>query len=217
MNQPQSLGFSLVALGRVHGLRRDAEQTLRTAEECLSSSRTWPLPWRGLAMGLRGWALARLGDISPGLTDLREGIELQETLGARSWLPWFGVLLAKTCLAAGNTEEAHAVGEAALARIERTSNRQFHSPALTAKGDISLGFGNADVAERLYLDAIDIARAQAVKSWELLAATRLASLWHSRGKSVEARDLLAPVYGWFTEGFDTADLKDAKALLDELS
>ena len=71
-------------------------------------------------------------------------------------------------------------------------------------------------AETAYAHALDVANNQDAKSWELRAATRLARLWHSQGKTTEARDLLAPVYGWFTEGFDTADLKEAKSLLDEL-
>ncbi len=71
-------------------------------------------------------------------------------------------------------------------------------------------------AEACYLEGIKIARSQAAKSWELRATTRLARLWHSQGKTTEARDLLAPIYGWFTEGFDTADLKEAKALLGAL-
>ena len=70
-------------------------------------------------------------------------------------------------------------------------------------------------AERCFSRAIGIARQQSAKSWELRAATSLARLWRDQGKRVEARDLLAPVYGWFTEGFETADLRDAKALLDE--
>ncbi len=73
------------------------------------------------------------------------------------------------------------------------------------------------MAEACYANALKVARSQSAKSWELRAATRLARLWHSQGKTTEARDLLAPVYGWFTEGFDTADLKEAKALLDELA
>ena len=72
-------------------------------------------------------------------------------------------------------------------------------------------------AEPCYLQAIDVARSQSAKSWELRAALRLARLWHSQGKTTEAHDLLAPLYGWFTEGFDTADLKEVKALLDEVS
>jgi predicted ATPase len=72
-------------------------------------------------------------------------------------------------------------------------------------------------AERCFRQALDIARVQSAKSWELRSATSLARLWRDQGRRAQARDLLAPVYGWFTEGFDTADLKDAKALLDELS
>ena len=87
------------------------------------------------------------------------------------------------------------------------------------KGELLLAQSGARYsdAEACFLTAIEIARSQSAKSWELRAATRLARLWHSQGKTTEARDLLAPVYGWFTEGFDTADLKEAKALLDELS
>ncbi len=73
-----------------------------------------------------------------------------------------------------------------------------------------------DAAEDRYHEAIDVARSQFAKSWELRAATRLTRLWHSQGKTTEARDLLAPIYGWFTEGFDSTDLKEAKALLDDL-
>ncbi len=83
-------------------------------------------------------------------------------------------------------------------------------------GSGASGGGAADEAERSYRKAYDTACGQAAKSWELRAATRLAHLWHSQGKSTDALDLLAPVYGWFTEGFDTADLKEAKALLDEI-
>ncbi len=93
----------------------------------------------------------------------------------------------------------------------------FESYALFAKGDALRAMDREGEAGRCFLDAIDVARSQSAKSWELRAATRLARLWHSQGKTTEARDLLDPVYGWFTEGFDTADLKDAKALLDELS
>ena len=87
------------------------------------------------------------------------------------------------------------------------------------KGDIFLAQDSAQQseAEACYLESIEIARSQSAKSWELRAATRLSRLWHSQGKTTEARDLLAPIYGWFTEGFDTADLREAKELLDKLS
>ena len=82
---------------------------------------------------------------------------------------------------------------------------------------LSLEENDEAETERCYRKAIDIARAQSAKMWELRAATGLARLWQSQGKTTEARDLLAPIYGWFTEGFDTANLKEAKTLLDELS
>ena len=103
--------------------------------------------------------------------------------------------------------------------MERTGNDQWQSLVLCTKGDALLARSVPDQtdAERCYRQAIDVAGSQSPKSWEPRAALHLARLWHTQGKTTEARDLLAPVYGWFTEGFDTADLKDAKALLEELS
>ena len=85
------------------------------------------------------------------------------------------------------------------------------------KGQLLLRQGQSEAAEELYRKALSIAEAQEAKLWELRAAVSLARLWGEQGRRVEARDLLAPVYGWFTEGFDTADLKEAKALIDELA
>ena len=104
----------------------------------------------------------------------------------------------------------------ALSLMERTGQRLWKANAMALKGDLLLARGlNAD-AEVWYRSAIEVARVQAAKMWELRAATRLARLWQRQGKTVDARDLLAPLYGWFTEGFDTKNLKDAKALLEEL-
>jgi len=100
-----------------------------------------------------------------------------------------------------------------------TIARRFTAGLLVIQGDACVGVESADrsKAESYYQKAIAVARSQSAKLIELRAATRLAHLWQSQGKQVQARELLAPVYGWFTEGFDTADLKEAKALLDELS
>jgi len=108
------------------------------------------------------------------------------------------------------------LADEALISIRETGERQFESYALIAKGDALRAMDREGEAARCFLDAIDVAHSQSAKSWELRAATRLARLWQSQDKTTDARDLLAPVYGWFTEGFDTADLKEAKALLDEL-
>jgi predicted ATPase len=110
------------------------------------------------------------------------------------------------------------VGEA-LERIEKTGERWFEAEAYRIKGEVVLRFADPDQAEadRCFRRAIEVARNQGAKLWELRAATSLARLWTKQGKRAQARDLLAPVYAWFTEGFDTADLKDARALLDELA
>ena len=106
-----------------------------------------------------------------------------------------------------------------LGRYAQAHGRMTVSLAYSIQGEILAASGDADAAaaEDAFLRAIDVARSQAAKSWELCAATGLARLWRSQGKTTEALDLLAPIYGWFTEGFDTPNLKDAKALLDEIS
>jgi predicted ATPase len=105
----------------------------------------------------------------------------------------------------------------ALEIVERTGERWFAAELNRHKGQLLLRRGHAEAAEELYRTALGIAREQEAKLWELRAAVSLARLRRRQSRRAEARDLLAPVYGWFTEGFDTADLKDAKALLDELA
>ena len=119
-------------------------------------------------------------------------------------------------LVAGRPEEALESTNSAFAEMREGGDRYFECFAWWTKGDALLALDQIPEAETCYHRALEIARAQSAKSWELHAATRLARLGHSQGKSAEARDLLAPVYDWFTEGFETADLRDAKALLDEL-
>jgi len=101
--------------------------------------------------------------------------------------------------------------------MERAGQGLWKANAMALKGDLLLARGLHADAEVWYRTAIETAREQSARMWELRAATRLARLWHLQGKTTLARDLLAPIYGWFTEGFDTADLKEAKALLEELA
>ena len=103
--------------------------------------------------------------------------------------------------------------------MAKGGGNQFESLLLLTRGDALLAQDDPDEleAERYYREAIDVARRQSAKSWELRAATRLGCLWRDQRKHKEAHDLLVPIHDWFTEGFDTADLKEAKALLDELS
>jgi predicted ATPase len=104
-----------------------------------------------------------------------------------------------------------------LQTAQRTGERWFAAELNRHKGRLLLRQGHSEVAEELYREALSIARTQEAKLWELRAARDLARLWGEQGRRTEARDLVAPVYGWFTEGSDTADLKEAKALLDQLA
>ena len=101
--------------------------------------------------------------------------------------------------------------------VEKTGERWFEAELNRHKGQLLLRQGESEAAEELYRKALSIAKEQGARLWELLAAVSLARLRRDQGRKAEARDLLAPVYGWFTEGFDTPDLKEAKAVLDELA
>jgi predicted ATPase len=125
-------------------------------------------------------------------------------------------LLATACESAGQAEEALTLLDGTLQIVERTGERWFAAELNRHKGQLLQRQGHPEAAEELYRKALGIAEAQEAKLWELRAAVSLARLRRDQGRPAEARDLLAPVYGWFTEGFDTPDLKDAKALLDEL-
>jgi hypothetical protein len=114
-------------------------------------------------------------------------------------------------------EGSLALFDEALATVEKTEERLFEAELHRLRGELLLGSGEKGEAEKSIGLALEIARRQQARMWELRAATSLARLWGERGRRAEARDLLAPIHGWFTEGFDTADLKEAKALLEELA
>jgi predicted ATPase len=132
-------------------------------------------------------------------------------------VPYHNALLGGACEIAGQVDEALILLDASLQIIERTGERWLEAELNRRKGQILLRQGHTEAAEELYRIALSIAREQEAKLWELRAAASLSRLWGERGRRAEARDLLAAVYGWSTEGFDTADLKEAKALLEELT
>jgi predicted ATPase len=140
-------------------------------------------------------------------------------IGSRIWLGFYHALLAECLEKQGNTDEALTALATAVVHFERRGSDALWEPEVhRLMGDLLLrrNPSAADRAEISYRRAIERARSQEAKSWELRAATSLARLWRDQGKPAEARALLAPVYGWFTEGFDTLDLKEAKGLLEEL-
>ena len=130
--------------------------------------------------------------------------------------PQFIALLAAACEIAGQVEEGLTLLDDALQIVEKTGERWFAAELNRQKGRLLLRRGRTEAVEELYRKALSIAEEQEAKLWELRAAVSLARLWADQGRRAEARDLLARVYSWFTEGFDIADLKEAKGLLDEL-
>jgi predicted ATPase len=163
--------------------------------------------------------LALTGRASDATEMLISGIAALRTTGATLWMPFYLPHLARAHAELGQFEEAwRCIGEA-MAAMQTTKEKWCEAEIHRTVGEIALMSHTPDAAkaEAHFERAIAIARAQQAKSWELRAATSLARLWRDQGNRQQARDLLAPIYGWFTEGFDTLDLKDAKALLDELS
>jgi predicted ATPase len=173
--------------------------------------------YRAMGTVYRGWAAVTSGNVAEGMSLLRSASAAFRANGAESWTPYYTSLLAGACEIAGQVEEAAILLDNALQIAEKTGERWFAAELNRRKGQLLLRQGHSESAEELYRKALSIAEEQQAKLWELRAATSLARLHRDQGRRGEARDLLAPVYGSFTEGFDTADLKDAKRLLDELT
>jgi predicted ATPase len=172
--------------------------------------------WRAEGAIYRGWVEVKKGDVAEGMSLLHSGFAAYRATGAEIWIPHFIALLARACEIAGQIEEAMTQLDDALQIVERTGERWFAAELNRQRGQLLLRQGHSEAAEELFRQALSIAEEQEAKLWELRATVSLARLRRDQGRPAEARDLLAPVYGWFTEGFDTPDLKEAKALLDEL-
>jgi DNA-binding winged helix-turn-helix (wHTH) protein/predicted ATPase len=174
------------------------------------------LLWRAAGIIFRGWVRVNTGDVAEGISLLHRGLAAYRATGAQAWVPYQIGLLARAYKIVGQIEEAVDLVDDALRIIARTGERWLAAELNRDKGELLLRQGHAEAAEDLYRKALSIAREQKAKLWELRAAMSLTRLCLGQGGHAEARDLLAPVYGWFTEGFETPDLKEAKALLDGL-
>ena len=150
---------------------------------------------------------------------MHRGLSLKRSTGAEIKVPYYLGVLGTAYARAGRPIEALPLLAEAFDLVERTEERWFEAELHRRNGEVLLRLPDSDPtkAEACFHKAITVAQAQGAKSWKLRAATSLARLWRDQGKRAQAHDLLAPVYGWFTEGFETADLNDAKALLDELA
>jgi predicted ATPase len=175
--------------------------------------------WKGAAKTAQGCVWALTGKPSDAVHMIIAGVTAFRSTGATLYLPWFLSCLAWAYAELGQFDDAgRCIGEAITA-VETTKEKWFEAEVYRTAGKIALMSPEPDAAkaEAYFERALAIARQQQAKSWELRAAMSMARLWHDQGKRDEARDLLAPIYGWFTEGFDTLDLKEAKALVDEFN
>ena len=214
-----SLAHALLWAALVHQLRRDLQPVYEYAERLrvLGTEHKLPL-YTAIGSIMHGWALCYQGQPEAGLHELSGGVEAYAALKVKLNLAYFTAVLSEAYRRAGKVELGLATMEDALSHFD-SAERWCQSGILQLKGEILMASTTdhwAD-AEGCFSEALRIARRQQAKSAELRAATSLARLWGEQGRREEARGLLAPVYGWFTEGFDTADLKDAKALLDQLA
>jgi predicted ATPase len=175
------------------------------------------LLWRAMGTVYRGWVRVAESAVAEGISLLRQGSAAYRATGAEAFVPYQIALLARACEIAGQIEDAIEFVDDALQIVERTGERWLASELYRHKGQLLLRQARSEAAEELYRKALSIAREQEAKLWELRAAAGLARLRRDQGWHAEARDLLAPVYGWFSEGADTPDLKEAKALLAELA
>ena len=177
------------------------------------------LLWKAANMINQGGVWALSGKASKAIQVITSGVTAYQSTGATIHLPWYLSYLATAYIELGRFDDARrCIGEA-LAAVEATKEKWCDAEVNRIAGEIALKSPHPDAAkaEPYFERALVIARQQQAKSWELRAAMSMARLWRDQGKPQQARELLAPVYGWFTEGFDTLDLKDAKALLEELA
>ena len=207
-----TLGTVLLSLvGKNACLEEPADQLIAVATE-----QGFPL-WRAWGTIYRGWVKVKNGDVAEGISLLRSGSTAYRATGAEAWMTHNIALLAGAYEIAGQVEEAVTMLAEALQIAGRTGERWREAELNRHKGQLLLRQEQSEAAEELYYRALSISREQGAKLWELRATVSLAWLRRDQGRCAEARDLLAPVYGWFTEGFDTPDLKEAKALLDDLT
>jgi predicted ATPase len=217
LSHPFSLAFALILTITLHHLRREVQTVLAQTETLTTLSTKQGFP-QGVANGMwyRGWALTMHGHMDEGITLIRQGEAAHRALGIEVSRPYMLAVLADALGKAGDVDNGLRVLTEALALVERRGTRVYEAELYRIKGELLLAQAAAYAAATCFQQALAIARHQQARSWELRTAMSLCRLWRQQGKRAEARELLAPVYSWFTEGFDTPDLQEAKTLLDEL-
>jgi predicted ATPase len=240
---PSTLACALDTASWLHFYRQEGQAACTLADEAIALSNTYEFPhWLAMGLQRRGEALIELGQWEEGTAQLQQGREAYQATGALLGTRGCSVAeLARGYAGQGRIEEGLQMLAEALAVANETGVRHYEAEMYRLKGKLTLqsqaSLGQVKTgqnksedteprplnpdpqgeAEACFLKAIEIAQRQKAKSWELRATTSLARLWQQQGKLEEAHDLLSVIYGWFTEGFDTKDLQEAKTLLEELS
>jgi predicted ATPase len=199
-------------------MRRDAESLKRHADALVKLSNE---------KGLSGWiwtgachlgdALVLLGEYQEGIKQMRKGMAANQALDEWLFITGFMRSLAEAQLKLGRTEQALNTLDQAFIRVEDTGERHWEAELHRLKGELLLALDDRAGAEASFQEAIQVARRQHARSWELRSTISLARLWQEQGRRDEARGMLGEIYAWFSEGFDTPDLLEAKALLEELA
>jgi predicted ATPase len=212
----------LLRLHRLIGERLEAGYGARAGEQAaaattLATEQGFAL-WATYGTVLHGWARAMQGQSEAGIAEIRQGLAAALATGAKVMQPYFLGLLAEAYGEGGHPEAGLPLLAEAMAVMDTTEVRFYGAEISRLKGTLLLKQAIPEVsqAEACFQQALTIARRQQAKSWELRAAMSLSRLWQQQGKRAEAYELLAPLYGWFTEGFDTMDLQEAQALLTAL-
>jgi predicted ATPase len=219
LSHPFSRAVALDYAAMLHQFRREPQAVRERAEAaialCAEQGFAYYLAW-GTTM--QGWAQVAQGQDVEGLAQMRHGLAALRATGASLRLPYYLALLAEACGQTGQVAEGLALLAEALAQAHKAGESWTEAELHRLKGELllSLSADNHTEVEGCLHQALAVARHQQARSWELRAAMSLARLWQRQGKRDEAQALLAPIYGWFTEGFDTADLQEAKALLEAL-
>jgi class 3 adenylate cyclase/predicted ATPase len=220
LSHPLSLVFALLIAATLHQLCRERQAVQERIEAAMpvATEQEFHL-WLAYVGVLRGWGNIEQGQRDEGIVQIYQGIVAFRNTGAGILQSYFLALQAEAYKKTDQIREGLTVLNEALVQVDKTDERWYESEIYRLKGELLLQQHSDNQAEAAscFHHALEIARNQQAKSFELRTATSLARLWQQQGKRQEAYDLLAPVYHWFTEGFDTADLKDAKALLDELA
>lgn len=237
---PMSLGIALSWAAIVYQFRREARRVRKHAEAamalCSAQGFSFYLAWGTI---MQGWALAEQGHHEEGIAQMRQGLAAQLATGAKLLRPYYLGLLAEAQARVGQIQQGFSLVAEGLAMVNRTGERAWEAELYRLRGELMLQQENQKLkgksqktkttdprlltpdphaeAEACFLKAIEIARKQSAKSWELRATVSLVRLRQQQGKMKQAHSMLAEIYDWFTEGFDTKDLQEARALLAELS